>query len=180
MHKFAQPACLGYLHTALQDWFCPSLKTFCIVLTGYFPKLISYFSEYGEAEFIKIASPSSAVELHSDITFTVSDLSLSTDSRWFDRLDCATISPDDPNYKIILAQYDTNALKFKAPAQGIPQLYRGRVRYSKHYSFVIERIQFTDKLMKVMCILNYKTGFETKIVQSSIYQIAFVYGMSQI
>ena len=69
---------------------------------------------------------------------------------------------------------------FKAPSHGIPDAYQNRISYVGNLSFVIEGIQFSDKFLKVFCILNYKNGSLTKHVESNVYEIKFVYGMFRI
>ena len=126
---------------------------------------------------VKISTPNSAVELGSNIKITVSDVSPHLSDRRFDRLDCAIISPHDQMHKKIVAQYDKHLMMFKAPAHGIDGEYRDRISYVGPLSFVIERVRFSDKSLKVMCILSYKNGSLTSHVESTVYKVEAVYGM---
>ena len=80
-------------------------------------------------------------------------------------------------HKKIVAQFDKHSVKFKAPSHGIPEEYRNRISYVGKLSFVIEQIKYSDKFLKVMCILNYKEGSLTSHVESTTYKIEVVYGM---
>ena len=129
---------------------------------------------------VEISNPNSVVDRGTNITFSVTKISPNISSHRFDRLDCAIISPDDRSHKKIVAQYDKHSLMFKAPSHGIPDAYQNRISYVGNLSFVIEGIQFSDKFLKVFCILNYKNGSLTKHVESNVYEIKFVYGTFRI
>jgi len=128
-----------------------------------------------KAAVVQISTPNAAVELGSSVEFEVKEMLPNASSPWFDRLDCALISPTDPVHKNNVAQYDTHAMKFKAPSLGIHKEYQKRVSYVGHMSFKLERIQFGDKLLKVVCVLSYKNGSLTRHVESNVYEIKMVY-----
>jgi len=133
------------------------------------------FPGFGMPAIVEINNPNSVVDRDSNITISVTKIFPNVSSHRFDRLDCAIISPDDQSHKKIVAQYDRHSLMFKAPSHGIPEGYRNRISYVGNLSFVIKRIQFSDKFLKVMCILNYKNGSVTNHVESNVYEIKFVY-----
>jgi len=131
--------------------------------------------EFCKAAFVQISLPSSAVEMGTDVKIAVDKMSPNISNPKFDRLDCGIISPDDPIFKIIVAQYDKHSLKFKTPSHGIPKKFRERISYVGDLSFVVQNIQFEDKSLKSMCILNYKNASLTKHADSRIYEITIVY-----
>ena len=136
---------------------------------------MSLFIGYGKSAFLNISVPKPEVDLGEDIKIEVIQISPNTSSQKFDRLDCGIMLPGDSSYKIIVAQYDKYSLNFKSPSHGIPKSFRDRVSYVGRMSFVIHRIRFEDKFMKVVCILNYKNGSLTSHVESQTYEVKTVY-----
>ena len=120
--------------------------------------------------------PSTAVELGRSLVIEVKDFSPNISSPLFDRLDCGITRPGESGHKIILAQYDRHALKFKTPSHGIPRDFSRRVSYDGRASFTIHQVQFADKALKVVCILNLKIGTMTSHVESQEYELKEVYG----
>ena len=138
------------------------------------------FAEFGKAAIVNISVPEHAVELGANITTTVNEISPNASNPDFDRLDCGIIPPDDPNYRIVVAQYDKHAMKFKTPSYGIPKSYLQRISYEGQLSFVIHQLNFKDKFLKVVCLLNYKNGSKTMHVESPVYEVKVIYGMFKI
>jgi len=132
-------------------------------------------AEFGKAAIVNISVPEHAVELGANITTTVNEISPNASNPDFDRLDCGIIPPDDPNYRIVVAQYDKHAMMFKTPSYGIPKSYRQRISYEGQLSFVIRQLNFKDKFLKVVCLLNYKNGSKTMHVESPVYEVKVIY-----
>ena len=126
---------------------------------------------------MQISVPNSAIEMGTDVKIEVDKMSPNVSSQNFDRLDCGIISPSDPNHKVIVAQYDKHSLRFKTPSHGIPKEYRERISYAGDLSFVVQKIRFEDKFMKILCILNYKNASLTRHADSRVYEITMIYGM---
>ena len=136
--------------------------------------------EFGKAAIVNISAPDPDVELGANISITVNEISPNASSPDFDRLDCGIILPDDPMYRIVVAQYDRHSMTFKTPSYGIPKSYRQRVSYVGKLSFVIHKLHFKDKFLKVVCLLNYMNGSQTMHVESPAYEVKVIYGMFKI
>lgn len=125
---------------------------------------------------MNITAPNSVVELGANIIFQVRNTSPSVSSQRFERLDCGIMRPGNSSHKVIVAQYAKNSSRFITPSHGIPKDFRDRVSYVGGWSFVIRRIHFEDKSLKMVCRMSFKNGSMTSHSESPVYEVKDIYG----